>query len=139
MRKLLIAGALVLAAAGLLPVGSAAVARDFGVASIQQDTAMVDIARVKRALHLTSEQRRYWPPVEAALRGIARRQAEANSGGLVHRISHRVVSIVLNGAAIRRLAVAARPLIATLRDDQKQSAMALAQEMGLDPVLAALN
>jgi len=75
----------------------------------------------------------------AALRGIARHQAQGAQGGLVHRISHRVVSIVLNGNAIRRLAVAARPLIATLRDDQKQSAMMLAQEMGLGPVLAALN
>ncbi len=50
-----------------------------------------------------------------------------------------MVSVVLNAAAVRRLAVAARPLIAALRDDQKQGAMVLAQEMGLGPVLAALN
>ncbi len=139
MRKVLFAGALALAAAGLLPVATPAVARDFGAAALHEDAATVDIARVKRALHLTVEQRRYWPPVEAALRGVARHQAEAQSGGLIHRISHRVVSIVLDGNAVRRLAVAARPLIATLRDDQKQSAMELAQEMGLGPVLAALN
>jgi hypothetical protein len=139
MRKILFAGALALAAVGLLSVNSAAVARDFGAASLEQGAAAVDIARVKHALHLTAEQERYWPPVESALRGIARRQAHAEAGGLVHRISHRVVSIVLNGTAVRRLAVAARPLIAALRDDQKQSAVALAQEMGLGPVLAALN
>jgi hypothetical protein len=139
MRKMIFAGALALAAVGLLSVDTAAVARDFGSPSLEQDAASVDIGRVKRALHLTPEQARYWPPVEAALRGIARRQAQGPQGGLVHRISHRVVSIVLNGSAVRRLAVAARPLIATLRDDQKQSAVALAQEMGLGPVLAALN
>ena len=139
MKKLLIAGALALAALGSLSIHYAAIARDFTTPSLGQDVAAVDIARVKHAIHLTAEQERYWPPVEAALRDIARRQARSEPQGLVHRISHRVVAIVLNGAAVRRLAVAARPLIATLRDDQKQSAVALAQEMGLGPVLAALN
>ncbi len=139
MKKMLFAGALALAAVNLLSVGTAAVAQDLRGMSAGEDAASVDIARVKQVLHLTPEQRRYWPPVEAALRGIARRQVEAQSGSLVHRIGHRVVSIVLDGNAIRRLAVAARPLIATLRDDQKQNAVALAQEMGLGPVLAALN
>lgn len=139
MRKVLFAGALALAGLGLLSVHSAAVARDFGTASLEQEAAAVDIARIKHVLQLTPEQERLWPPVEAALRGIARRQAQAEPGGLVHRISHRVVSIVLNGSAIRRLAVAARPLIAVLHDDQKQNAVSLAQEMGLGPVLAALN
>ena len=139
MRKMLFAGALALAAVGLLSVHSAAVARDLGAASMQQETAAIDIARIKHALHLTHAQERYWPPVEAALRDIARRQAQAEPTGLVRRISHRMVSIVLDGSAIHRLAVAARPLIAILRDDQKQSAVMLAQEMGLGPVLAALN
>ena len=134
-----IAGALALAAVNLLSVNTVAVAQDLRSISVGQDAAAVDIARVKHAMHLTAEQQLYWPPVEAALRSIARRQAEAQTGGLVHRISRRVVSIVLNGNAVRRLASAARPLIATLRDDQKQSAVALAQEMGLGPVLAALN
>ena len=139
MKKMFFAGALALAAVSLLSVNSAAVAQDLRTASLEQEAAAVDIARVKHALHLTAEQQRYWPPVESALRAIARRQAQAETGGLIHRVSHRVVSIVLNGKAIRRLAVAARPLIAVLRDDQKQNAVALAQEMGLGPVLAALN
>jgi len=51
-----------------------------------------------------------------------------------------VVSIVLNSAAVERLAVAARPLIVRLDDGQKQAAGQLAQEMGLGPVvMAALN
>ena len=139
MKKILFAGVLAFAAVNLLSVNSAAVAGNIATVAVEQEAAAVDIARVKRALHLTPAQERYWPPVEAALRGIARRQAQSESGGLIHRVSHRVVSIVLNGNAIRRLAVAARPLIAVLRDDQKQSAVMLAQEMGLGPVLAALN
>jgi len=74
------------------------------------------------------------------LHDIARHQTHDASEGLVRRISNRVVSIVLTSAAIERLAVAARPLIAVLNDEQKQNARALAQEMGLGPVvMAALN
>ena len=48
--------------------------------------------------------------------------------------------IVLDSAAVERLAVAARPLIAKLDDEQKQAASELAQEMGLGSVvMAALN
>lgn len=139
MKKMLIAGVLALAATGLLSVNSAAFARELSGLSLDQETAAVDIARVKRVLHLTPEQERLWPPVETALRDIARRQTQAEPAGVVRRISHRVVSIVLDSGAVRRLAVAARPLIAVLRDDQKQDALALAQEMGLGPVLAALD
>jgi hypothetical protein len=47
---------------------------------------------------------------------------------------------VLNSAAVERLAVAARPLVAMLNDEQMHSASGLAQEMGLGPVvLAALR
>jgi hypothetical protein len=137
MKHLLLAGVLALAALGLLSATSELSANE--LAGSTQLTAEVDIARVKRVLQLTPQQEPYWPPVEAALRNIARRQAQAESDGLVQRISHRVVSVVLDGAAVSRLARAARPLIAVLRDDQKQGAMVLAQEMGLGPVLAALN
>ena len=57
----------------------------------------------------------------------------------MRRVSHRAVSIVLTSAAVQRLASAARPLIAALSDEQKRSAQSLAQEMGLGPVVAALN
>jgi hypothetical protein len=139
MKHFVLAGVLTLAALGILSATSQSSANELVEVSVQPMTAAVDIARVKRVLHLTAEQEHYWPPVEAALRDIARRQAQAEPTGLVRRISHRVVSVVLNGAAMRRLVSAARPLIAVLRDDQKQGAMVLAQEMGLGPVLAALN
>lgn len=135
---MIFAGVLALAASGLLSVNGAAFARELAGA-FEHEAAAVDIARVKRVLHLTPEQEPLWPPVEAALRDIARRQTQAEPAGFVRRVSHQVVAIVLDSAAVRRLAVAARPLIAVLRDDQKQNALALAQEMGLGPVLAALN
>ncbi len=142
MIKLLCAGALALAASALLPQTSiSAQASDF--VSLQGEgndrLASVDIVRVKNVLRLTAAQEAYWPPVEAALRALSRRQARSEPEGFVHRISHRVVSVVLNSAAIERLAVAARPLIVALDDEQKQAARSLAQEMGLGPVVAALN
>lgn len=139
MKTLIFAGALALAALGSLPIASPVYANDLAGLSAGQDMASVDIARVKRVLQLTPDQERYWPPVEAALRDIARRQEPAEPAGLVRRISHRVVSIALDSAAIARVARVARPLIERLRDDQKQGALVLAQEMGLGPVLAALN
>jgi hypothetical protein len=138
MKQIILASVLALAALGMLSAPSRSSANELAGVTVQM-TAAVDIARVKRVLQLTPQQEAYWPPVEAALRDIARRQAEAEPAGLVRRIGHRVVSVVLNGAAVSRLARAARPLIAVLRDDQKQGAMVLAQEMGLGPVLAALN
>jgi hypothetical protein len=141
MRKIIFAGVLALAAIVTLSGISAALAEDgAGITAVQpRQSATVDIARVKRVLKLTPEQEAYWPPVQAALRALARRQVAAEPTGLVRRISQRVVSIMLDGAAIRQLAVAARPLIATLHDDQKQAALAMAREMGLGPVLAALD
>lgn len=141
MKKTFFAGVISLAAISVLSgMTTTFAAERTGVATAQpQEAAAIDIARVKRVLKLTPEQEVYWPPVEAALRALARRQTAAEPTGLVRRISHRVVSVVLDGAAIRRLAAAARPLLATLRDDQKQMALAMAQEMGLGPVLAALN
>jgi hypothetical protein len=141
MRKIVIAGAIALAAVVLLPQFSLTVrAADLGVQAGGADRlAAVNIGRVKRILRLTPKQEPYWQPVEAALRDLVRRQARADGGGFVHRISQHVVSIVLNSAAIERLAVVARPLIGVLDDEQKQAAGALAQEMGLGPVVAALN
>jgi hypothetical protein len=100
------------------------------------ELAKVDVVRVRTALKLTPAQQAYWPPIEAALRDISRVQPEPE--GLVRRISHRVVSVALNGAAVARLAAAARPLVRALDDEQRHTAIALAQEMGLGPILAAL-
>ena len=141
MKKLIFAGMLALAMGGMFSITtSPTYARDLGGFSASQDMASIDIGRVKRVLQLTPDQEAYWPPVEAALRDIARRQSQSSEpAGLVRRVSHRIVSIALDSAAVARVARAARPLLERLRDDQKQGALALAQEMGLAPVLAALN
>ncbi len=84
-------------------------------------------------LKLTTEQQAYWPPVEAALRDLVRRQAaEANS--LVSRVS----SFVTDSRTIAKIGAAARPLVRVLDDRQKADAVMLVREMGLGHVLAAM-
>jgi hypothetical protein len=141
MKMSVCAGAVALAMTGLLLNAPRAQAGDVTVNSDQVPaSASIDVARIKSALHLTPAQEPYWMPVEAALRELSRRHAHSDeNGGLVHRISHRVVSIVLDSATIRRLALAARPLIEKLDYQQMQTANGLAQEMGLGPVVAALR
>jgi hypothetical protein len=140
MRMILCAGAVALATIGLLSFAPASQAREFNSNSeYGQQSASIDIARIKSALRLTPSQERYWSPVEAALRELGHRQSQTENEGLVRRISHRVVSIALNSAAIHKLAVAARPLIGVLDEQQMQTAHGLAQEMGLGPVVAALR
>ena len=141
MKKALCAGALALATLGLLSHVPTAAAGQIGYADAgpSQASTTINIGRIHSVLQLTAAQEAYWPPVEAALRRLARQQAHNEPAGFVTRISRRVVSIVLDSAAVERLAVAARPLIAVLNDDQKRAASGMAQEMGLGPVLAALN
>jgi hypothetical protein len=140
MRMILCAGAVALATIGLLSFAPASQAREFNSNSeYGQQSASIDIARIKSALRLTPSQERYWGPVEAALRELGHRQPQTENEGLVRRISHRVVSIALNSSAIHKLAVAARPLIGVLDEQQMQTAHGLAQEMGLGPVVAALR
>jgi len=140
MKMAVRAGVFALATFGLLSGSSLARADEFTVHEDQaQVTTAINVARIKSVLKLTPAQEPYWVPVEAALRELARRQTSAESGGFVHRVSHRVVSVVLNSAAVQRLAVAARPLIAMLDPEQIRAAHGLAQEMGLGPVVAALR
>ena len=62
-------------------------------------TASIDVARIKSTLRLTPAQEPQWPPVEAALRHLARRQEAEAEAGLFHRVSKRVVQIALTSAA----------------------------------------
>lgn len=142
MKKLFCAGTLALAMLGFLSIVPAVAANERAELPVErsQTAATIDIARIKNVLRLSAEQERHWPAVEAALRNLARQQqARSEETGLMRRISRRVVSVVLDGAAIQRLAVAARPLIAALDAEQMRAAGGLAQEMGLGPVVAALR
>jgi hypothetical protein len=93
----------------------------------------INIARVKSVLNLSAEQRAYWPPVEAALRDLARRQTTEASGFI-----NRVSNYVYDSRTIARLGAAARPLVRVLDERQKADAIMLCREMGLGQVLAAL-
>jgi len=138
MKRTICAGVFALAISGFLSTVPAAYASDVAsTASDQSPATSIDVGRIKSVLRLTSEQEPYWPRVEAALRDIARQQAQVEPAGFVRRISRRMVAIVLNSAAVERLAVAARPLIAKLDQAQMQAAGGLAQEMGLGPVVMA--
>lgn len=141
MKRFVRASVLALAMIGVFSVGAVAQGREFSTEYGETHaTAAIDIARIKSVLKLTPAQEPYWAPVEVALRDLARQQAPAaESSGIVRRIGHRVVSIVLNSAAVHRLVVAARPLIAKLDEEQIRAAHGLAQEMGLGPVVAALK
>jgi hypothetical protein len=142
MQKAICAGVFALATIGFLSIIPPACAGDVarGYSAQQPMSAAIDVERIRNVLQLTQEQERYWRPVEAALRQVAHHQQQSESDGFVHRVSRRLVQIVLDSAAVQRLAVAARPLIAKLDDRQKQAASELAQEMGLGSVvLAALN
>jgi hypothetical protein len=95
-----------------------------------------DIPQIKAALRITPAQEQYWSAVETVLNDIARsheaQQAQAATRG-------RRVVIVLDHAAVNRLAQAARPLVAVLTEEQKQSARDLARKMGLGHILAAMR
>ena len=138
MRMTVCAGVIALAALSLFSTAPVAIAADIDSAMPAQ-TASIDVARIKSALHLTPAQEAHWAPVEAALRDLARRQERDANDGLVRRVSKRVVQVALNSATIHRLVAAARPLVKTFDEQQKQTAHGLAMEMGFGPVVAALK
>ena len=140
MKIVLCAGVFALAMIGLLSNGSQTVAMEVTGAYGAQASTSINIARIKSVLKLTPAQEHHWAPVEVALRDLARKQqTQTESTSLVRRISNRVVTVVLNSAAVQRLAIAARPLVASLDHEQMRAAQGLAQEMGLGPVVAALR
>lgn len=100
------------------------------------------IARFKAALRLTPDQERHWPRVESALREIARNSDQAEGTeqrGMLRRIGSRATEMVLSAAAMKRLVSAAQPLMKTLDNDQKSTAMQLARAMGFGSVAAQLQ
>lgn len=108
--------------------------------AFSEPTRGFDIAQIKAALRITPAQQPYWARVEAVLNEIAQRHeamhAQANT---VQRVHRRVMTIVLDSAAVSRLAEAARPLASVLDDDQKRAAQELARKMGLSQMLAGLR
>jgi len=94
----------------------------------------IQIAGIKERLKLSSAQESYWPPVETALRAVARkihakRQADPNAGG---------VPIDPEAEEVQQLKSAAMPLLFQLREDQKNEVRSLARIIGLEKVASMI-
>ena len=94
----------------------------------------VQIAGIKDRLKLSASQESYWPPVENALRAVARkihagRQANPNAQGL---------PIDPESEEVQQLKSAAMPLLFQLREDQKSEVRSLARIIGLEKVAAMI-
>jgi len=85
------------------------------------------ISSIKARLKLTPEQERYWPGVEAALRGIAYK---------VNKSGGKLASIDAESAEVQQLKSAAIPLIMMFNERQKDEVRQLVQIMGLQRLAA---
>ena len=87
------------------------------------------IASIKTRLHLTPDQERMWPAVEAALRNMAynRTQHAAARGG-----ARNVQTAAVDPEAVEGLKSAAVPLIMSFSSEQKDEVRSLVHVMGLD-------
>ena len=131
MWKSALAGAIALATLGSLSISSNGVSVTTAVA---QDVVITEshIARLKRSLRLTPAQMVHWHKVEAALRSYLARAATENSeGSYYQRARARIAGYALNAVAMQRVSSAARPLIASLDDEQKRDGMQALRTMGL--------
>jgi hypothetical protein len=132
MWKSALAGAIALATLGSLSISSNGISVTTAVA---QDVVITEshIARLKRSLRLTPAQMVHWQKVEAALRGYLTRAASAENseGSYYQRARARIAGYAINAVAMQRVSSAARPLIATLDEDQKRDGMQALRTMGL--------
>jgi hypothetical protein len=94
----------------------------------------VQIAGIKERLHLTSDQEYYWPGIEHALRGIARKIQAAR----LSNPNANAGSIDPDSEEVQQLKSAAMPLLFQLRDDQKEEVRKLARIIGLEKVASAI-
>ena len=85
------------------------------------------IASIKARLKLTPDQQRYWPGVEAALRGIAYK---------INKSGGKLAAIDADGAEVQQLKNAAIPLIMMFSEQQKNEVRQLVQVMGLQRLAA---
>ncbi len=92
------------------------------------------IAGIKERLKLTSSQEYYWPGVESALRGIARKIHAARQGNA----NATAAQIDPDSEEVQQLKSAAMPLLFQLREDQKREVRSLARLIGLEKVAAMI-
>jgi hypothetical protein len=92
------------------------------------------IAGIKERLKLTPDQESYWPGIENALRGIARKIHAARQ----HDPNATAAQIDPDSAEVAQLKSAAMPLLFQLREDQKDEVRKLARIIGLEKVASAI-
>jgi hypothetical protein len=92
------------------------------------------IAGIKERLKLTSDQEYYWPGIENALRGIARKVHTARQ----HDPNATAAQIDPDSTEVSQLKSAAMPLLFQLREDQKDEVRKLARIIGLEKVASAI-
>lgn len=138
MWKALVAGVTMIVIAGSSPLyaqprgpGAGGWPDRFGAGLSEEDAnALADarIAAIRAALKLTPEQEKNWPPVEQALRGLAKQRYERMRArrdtqppqDAVERMRRRAEEMVSMGTALTQLANATQPLYQSLNDAQKR-------------------
>src|SRR5262249_21404715 len=93
------------------------------------------IAALHAGLKLTADQEKLWPPVEAALRDLAKQRSErfaarANADpphGPIACLNHRAAVTGHRAAGVKKLADAAGPLYKSLDESQKHRFVMLAR------------
>jgi hypothetical protein len=98
------------------------------------------IAGIKERLKLSSSQESYWPPVETALRAVARKIHSTRQGNpnAANPNAIAVSQIDPDSEEVQQLKSAAMPLLFQLREDQKEEVRKLARIIGLDKVASAI-
>lgn len=94
------------------------------------------IAALHAGLELNADQEKSWPPVEQALRDLAklradrvaaRRDQPQQPGSPIERLQRRADDLTARGTALKHLADAASPLYQSLDDGQKHRLVMLAR------------
>jgi hypothetical protein len=143
MLKAALAGALAFATIGCLSVSSGhiqvakanaqeVVVETTGSVNAGPNVTEAKIARLKRALRLTSAQEVHWHPVESTLRKIAQSSRRESASGIVQRVRAKVSGYASHASAYQQVASAAGPLIASLDEKQKQDGMRIIREFGFN-------
>ncbi|MBN8919910.1 MAG: Spy/CpxP family protein refolding chaperone [Rhizobiales bacterium] len=103
------------------------------------------LAQAKAALQLRPDQERHWPRIAAAVRNWAsqaRQRLDEDSvyenSGYMERARAGAARVASKAVGAQRVLSAAMPLFRTLDADQKQTANALAQSLGLGHLASAL-
>jgi hypothetical protein len=92
------------------------------------------IASIKERLHLTPDQERMWPGVEAALRNIAYAKTRDGRGRAAPAGADaaELAALSPDSTEVQDLKSAAIPLIMSFSEEQKDEVRSLAHVMGLD-------